>query len=246
MPKAAIIIPCYNEFNRIVDDSFLSFLNANPSFTLVFVNDGSSDDTLLKLQNIASRSINNQVIVISNFHNQGKAASVRQGVLKAYEQQVFDYIGFMDADLSTPFSEMEKLLNYLIEENKTAVFGSRFKHMGADIDRTFFRHFVGRIFATLIGATIQLPFYDTQCGAKFFRRELIPISFTNPFITKWLFDVEIIMRLKKSQSPEALSNSLSEYPLSVWKEVEGSKLNWKDVYRIPIDLLRIYFQYRGK
>jgi hypothetical protein len=116
--------------------------------------------------------------------------------------------------------------------------------MGANIGRSPLRHLIGRFFATLIGWTIQLPFYDTQCGAKIFHHSALNKILKQPFITKWLFDVEIIMRLKSIYGSNEINKLLSEYPISEWIEVGGSKLGLKDIYRIPFDLLRITLKYR--
>ena len=238
MSKTAIVIQCYNEYSRLKSDSFLSFLTTHADFTIFFVDDGSTDNTLSALNEIRMQNVD-QIKVLSISVNKGKAESVRYGMLEALKENQYEYIAFLDADLSAPFSEIEKMLNYAKEGGKKALFGSRVKRMGANIDRTPLRHFIGRFFSTLIGWTIQLPFYDTQCGAKIFHTSLVNISFETPFITKWLFDVEIIMRLKSKLSSVELNDQLAEYPLSVWKEVKGSKLSWRDLYRIPIDLLKI-------
>ncbi|MCC6690452.1 MAG: glycosyltransferase [Bacteroidia bacterium] len=242
MSKTAIVIPCYNECARLDKSVFLQFLKERPEYFYVFVNDGSFDDTLKMLRCIEAESMN-RTIVIENKNNVGKAESVRRGMQTALASGEFENIGFLDADLSTPLDEFDKLNKYLKTENKKAVFGSRLKRMGASIDRTFIRHVTGRIFATLIGWMIRLPFYDTQCGAKIFRSSILGPIIEEPFITKWLFDVEIIMRFKQLAEEHTLRDSISEYPVSVWKEVGGSKLNWKDVYRIPLDLYRIRIHY---
>jgi hypothetical protein len=158
---------------------------------------------------------------------------------------LFEYIGFLDADLSVSFDEFQRMLVYSKIENKKIVFGSRVKRMGAKIERSPIRHVVGRVFATLIAWTIKFPFYDTQCGAKVFHVSVIETITQSSFITKWLFDVEIIIRLKQFLGEEGMYNSLIEYPLFGWTEVKGSKLNWKDFYKIPIDLVRIRIKYKN-
>ena len=86
---------------------------------------------------------------------------------------------------------------------------------------------VGRFFATLIGWTIKIPFYDTQCGAKVFSSDVVPTIISTPFVSRWLFDVEIILRLKQLLGKEVTS-LLYEYPISEWNDVKGSKITWKD------------------
>ena len=244
MSKTAIIIPCYNEFERLKPPVFLFFLKAHLQYSIFFVDDGSSDKTLSMLNSMKNENAG-CIHVIVNEKNIGKAESVRKAMLEAFNTGTYEYVAFMDADLSTPLDEMNKLVINSITENKKAVFGSRLKRMGADIDRTPLRHIVGRFFATLIAWTTGLPFYDTQCGAKVFQRAVVSEICKEPFMTRWLFDVEIIIRLKKLLGEE-IYKTVSEYPLSIWKEVKGSKLNWKDLYRIPFDLLRIRLYYRSQ
>lgn len=243
--STAIIIPCYNESGRLNGPVLLQFLQTHSRYSFYLVDDGSSDDTLSVL-NCIKKENSERVNVMKNFHNLGKAESVRSGMLRALQTGGFEHIGFLDADLSTSLEEFDKLNNYLTVENKKAVFASRLKRMGAEIDRTPLRHIIGRIFATLIGWTIKLPFYDTQCGAKVFHIDILKGVLETPFITKWLFDVEIIIRLKKMIGEGDMYKYVSEYPISAWKEVKGSKLSWKDFYRIPIDLLRIRMNYRDQ
>ena len=159
-------------------------------------------------------------------------------MLAAYNTNNFAQIGFLDADLSTPLTEFVVLTDFLTQHNKKAVFGSRLKRVGVVIERSPIRHLVGRFFATLIGWTIKIPFYDTQCGAKVFSSDVIPNITSTPFASRWLFDVEIILRLKQLLGKEVVT-LLYEYPINEWREVEGSKITWKDSFKIPIELLKI-------
>ncbi|MFC1566983.1 hypothetical protein ACFL4A_03985 [bacterium] len=108
--------------------------------------------------------------------------------------------------------------------------------MGSNIVRTYKRHILGRFFATLIGFTFKLKSYDTQCGAKLFHKSVINIVFMEPFISKWIFDIEIILRLKKY--------NVIEYPLLAWKDVKGSKLHLiRDFSIIIRDIIKLYSMY---
>ena len=76
----------------------------------------------------------------------------------------------MDADLSTPFDELARLIDRLgRDERLTTVLGSRFRRLGADIQRSELRHYTGRVYATLASMALGVGIYDTQCGAKAFR-----------------------------------------------------------------------------
>ncbi|MDT8411753.1 MAG: glycosyltransferase family 2 protein [Vicingaceae bacterium] len=237
MSATAIIIPCYNEGKRLNQSAFLSFLANNKSYHLFLVDDGSTDNTFKVLTELKTQNPT-QINILKNDNNLGKGETVRKGMIAAYNAQKFGQIGFLDADLSTPLTEFVVLTDFLTQHNKKAVFGSRLKRVGAAIERSPIRHLVGRFFATLIGWTIKIPFYDTQCGAKVFSSDVIPNITSAPFVSRWLFDVEIILRLKQLLGKEVV-RLLYEYPINTWNEVEGSKITWKDSLKIPLELLRI-------
>jgi dolichyl-phosphate beta-glucosyltransferase len=125
-----------------------------------------------------------------------------------------------------------------------AVFGSRVKRLGTDIVRKPSRHYLGRVFSTVASLVVGLPVYDSQCGAKIFRKEYVIPLFGEPFLTNWLFDVEILARLRRDYGVERTTRSIYEAPLCEWKEVGGSKLRFTQALKAPIDLLRIYHAYR--
>jgi glycosyltransferase involved in cell wall biosynthesis len=237
MSATAIIIPCYNEGKRLNQQAFLSFLADYKDYQLFFVDDGSIDNTFKVLTELETQSPT-KINTLKNDKNLGKGESVRKGMIAAYNTQKFAQIGFLDADLSTPLTEFVVLTDFLIQHDKKAVFGSRLKRVGANIDRSPIRHLVGRFFATLIGWTIKIPFYDTQCGAKVFSSDVVPTIISTPFVSRWLFDVEIILRLKQLLRKNVTS-LLYEYPISEWNDVKGSKITWKDGIKIPLELWRI-------
>jgi hypothetical protein len=118
------------------------------------------------------------------------------------------------------------------------VCGSRVKRMGATIHRYAVRHIIGRVFATFISWSLRLPFYDTQCGAKLFLVEDVRQGiFEQPFLSRWLVDVEIIKRLQRHMGYEKSYIRIYEYPLSEWREVGQSRIKFSDMLKIPLDLL---------
>jgi len=243
MPKVCIIIPFYNESNRIDEEAFHSFLAKETDYSLMLVDDGSSDSTLAELQKM--KEVNpNQINVFSLNHNSGKAEAVRQGVLQALAWKEFDYFGYMDADLATPLSEAPYLASYLAEEQTQFVVGSRVKLYGWNINRSLKRHYFGRVFATYVGYLFKFDIYDTQCGAKFFTNEIAKSLFNDEFVSKWFFDIELLLRLHKKMGNEAYPKSLIEIPLHHWNEKGESKLKLCDFLKTPFELGRIRRKYR--
>ncbi len=232
MSKTILIIPCYNEAARLDCEALTAFAAANPAISLLAVDDGSTDDTGKLLAEHGIRCLKLP-------SNQGKAEAVRQGVLAALGEPC-DYIGYFDADLATPL-EMAPLWAGMFdaEPGLGMICGCRLRRLGSDVRRRMFRHLIGRGFATVFSAYLGLPVYDTQCGAKLFRKAVATELFAAPFVTRWLFDVELFRRYSRER---ALSE-ISEYPLPVWREVGGSKLKVRHAFRILRELLKLMRYY---
>jgi dolichyl-phosphate beta-glucosyltransferase len=245
LSKTALIIPCYNEAGRLESDKFLNFILDNKDLDLFFVNDGSRDSTPEILENL-SASAPLRIFLLTLETNKGKAEAVRQGFLSAMLKP-YTFFGYWDADLSTPLDVLIKFLR-ILEENPSLllIMGARVKLLGRNIDRKKMRHYLGRVFATLTSLLLRFSVYDTQCGAKLFRNnEIIKEIFSYPFISKWIFDVEILARLSQSLnlSKNQLGNRIIEYPLDSWREVEGSKLKTAHFVTGGIDLAKLAFKY---
>jgi glycosyltransferase involved in cell wall biosynthesis len=244
MREVCLIVPCYNEQRRLNAGRILDFVSARPAASLCFVNDGSSDGTLPLIESLKARCPE-QISVLSLDRNSGKAEAVRQGALHVHaSSRAFGIMGYWDADLSTPLDEMERLIAALDSrpEHRLAL-GSRVKRLGSTIDRRATRHYLGRVFSTLSSQLLNLPVYDSQCGAKVFRADITDVIFTEPFITRWLFDVEILVRLRSHLGAEAFRRAAIEVPLDAWIEVGGSKLRLSHMAKVPFELLKIRSNY---
>ncbi|MBP2834301.1 glycosyltransferase, partial [Aquimarina sp. U1-2] len=104
-----VVIPCYNEEERLLSKEFIDFVNSNLGYHLCFVNDGSTDNTLEVLNNLQKGRETN-ISVYNCEKNGGKAEAVRQGVLHLAKDAQLDYIGYLDADLSTDFRDFDDLV----------------------------------------------------------------------------------------------------------------------------------------
>ncbi|MGF1558224.1 MAG: response regulator [Flavobacteriaceae bacterium] len=238
-----VVIPCYNEEQRLSRDIFNEFSKQNLGYHLCFVNDGSTDKTLEVLEEM--RSGNEDHISIYNCaKNGGKAAAVRQGMLHLAKDDQFDYIGFLDADLSTDFRDFDDLVQTLENSDFKIVSGSRMSRMGANITKESARKLISMTINLLIRSILRMPFNDTQCGAKIMDKDIVENMFTKPFITKWLFDVEIFMRMRKFYGAEKAKSMICEQPLKRWVHADGSKLSMKDSVKIVGQLAKIAISYR--
>jgi len=242
----AIIVPCYNEAERLDVDAFVEFSADRPWLTVVFVDDGSTDDTA-KVMDAAQRRAPERIRCLALAENSGKAEAVRRGVVVAIEEGA-QLVGFWDADLATPLLDIDNFRS-LFEHlpDLQIVIGSRVKLLCRHIERSELRHYFGRIAATAVSQILGIPVYDTQCGAKLFRvNPCLRSLFAEPFITRWVLDVEILARwLIQRDAGVDVNRAIAEVPLRQWVDVPGSKLRRDDFLRAPADLWRVWRHYGG-
>jgi CheY-like chemotaxis protein len=232
-----VVIPCYNEEDRLQTDSFAHFLNNNSGYQLCFVNDGSKDDTLGVLNKFKEE--HDDIIVYNCAKNGGKAEAVRQGMLHLLKDPSLDFIGFLDADLSTNFADFEDLVSTLSNSSFKLVAGSRIQRVGASILRESSRGIISKTVNYIIRKILGMEFQDTQCGAKVMSRDIVEEMFKEPFLTQWIFDVEIFLRMKKHFGAAEAERLICEQPLKRWVHEDGSKLSMKDSFKILGQLFTI-------
>ena len=230
-PRVVLVVPCYTEALRLAPAAFLGFLPSRPWLTLLFVDDGSHDGTARVLASLES-ACPGQVHVLRLGAHSGKAEAVRLGVLEAARAQP-DYVGFWDADLATPLDALDDFVALARRRpDVDLVIGSRVNVMGREIRRSPARHYVSRVFATAASHALDLPVYDTQCGAKLFRATADVLSvFAERFRSRWIFDVEILQRylaLAVHDGGPPRRARIYELVLPAWHEVPGSKLRTWD------------------
>lgn len=244
-PPTLIVVPCYNEAARLNADAFAAFAEAHPEIGFLLVDDGSTDATAEVLRALCAR-VPERLAMLSLAQNSGKAEAVRQGFLAAMARDPApSTIGFFDADLATPLEALPQFIETLAQRpGIEMVFGSRVNLLGRHVRRKLVRHWIGRIFATFASQMLGVPIYDTQCGAKLFRNGASLASlFSQPFVTRWIFDVEILARLVRERrgtdrpQPEDV---IVELPLLRWVDVKGSKLRPRDFITVNLDLIRIH------
>jgi CheY-like chemotaxis protein len=226
-----VVIPCYNEAERLLSDDFKKFVHKNLGYHLCFVNDGSKDNTLEVLQELRKGN-EDHISIYDCEKNGGKAEAVRLGMLHLAKQSQFDYIGFLDADLSTNFNDFQDLVTTISTSKYKIVSGSRMSRMGADIAKESARAIISKTINLIIRKTLGMEINDTQCGAKIMTKEIVEKTFQKKFLTRWLFDVEIFMRMKKVYGLEESKKLICEKPLNRWVHVDGSKLSFKDSFKI--------------
>lgn len=247
-PRCILVVPCYNEADRLKADDFRAFLAQHAEAFLLFVNDGSTDDTLSVLKRLQAE-LPARLDVLHLPRNSGKGEAVRSGLQQALRSPGLLYTGFWDADLATPLNAVDDLLGVFVHNPQIEmVFGARVKLLGRNIERRALRHHLGRLFATCASEVLTLPIYDTQCGAKLFRvTPHLSAVLDEPFSSRWIFDVEIIARFLRLYAAEGrlpdFPHAIYEFPLYCWTDVPGSKIRPKDFFRAIRDLIVIRRRY---
>jgi len=239
-----LVIPCYNEERRLPVDELRAFALPDMRVDFLLVNDGSRDGTLRLLESLA-REDPAKFSVLNLERNSGKAEAVRRGILAAMDRKP-DLVGFWDADLATPLSELTHFLTVFGKRPEIEmVFAARVRLLGRAISRNPRRHYVGRVGATLISSSLGLAVYDTQCGAKLFRAgDEMRALFTEPFLSRWIFDVEVIARLVRQRGRDDAARAIYELPIMSWHDVKGSKVRSTDFLRALKDLWKIHRAYK--
>lgn len=210
----SIIIPCYNEHDRLTRNIplILEYCDTNLlDYELLFVNDGSTDDTLKILQ-----SINHPKIHVRSYTpNRGKGYAVRTGLLAAGK----DLALFMDADLATDLSCIKRALDTAswIPKNDLIIIGNR-ELPESIIIASPMRKFIGRVFNSLQYIILGIDISDTQCGFKMLTHDAIKTIVPKMRIDRWAFDVELLYLAQKY-------GILIEHIPVVWHDVAGSKVH---------------------
>lgn len=241
-----IIVPAYNEADRLDTEAFHAYSLTHKNVGFLFVDDGSTDKTATILSELCG--LNPDAIASIRLDvNAGKAEAVRCGMLHCLEGQPL-YVGYWDADLATPLEAISSFTELLKKRPEIhLVMGARVQLLGRQIQRNPIRHYLGRVFATVVSEMLDLHVYDTQCGAKLFRRTTwLRGIFERPFLASWIFDVEILarmMQVKQSGGIQKMETCIYEYPLTKWVDVHGSKVGPRAYALAARDLLRIYRRY---
>lgn len=222
-PPVSIVIPAYNESARI--QPLLNELK-EPDIEFIFVCDGT-DNTVEIILNYKKNQPDLKIRCLTFSHRLGKGGGVQAGFAVASAPLV----GFMDADNSTTVHEMVRISHLLGDHD--GIIGSR--HLPGQIiqrKQPFYRRIQSRLFNSVIRLMFGLPFYDTQCGAKIFRKEAIDAVLPLLHSKGFEFDVELLWHLSKN------GYSLIEVPV-IWNDTKDSRLRISDTISMFITLLRI-------
>lgn len=246
MQRTVVVVPCYNEAARLQSDALVRAVDEHATLGFVLVDDGSKDETASLLEDLSAQRPG-RFRVVRLPENRGKAEAVRQGMSTAFQQSP-ELLGYFDADLATPLSEIAPMAALFDNPETHMVMGSRVQLLGRKVVRSTLRHYLGRVYASTASLALGLEVYDTQCGAKLFRNApAIRELFQTPFMVNWSFDVEIIARIQALSERDRLpvaTRCIVEYPLREWRDVSGSKLGPRAAFVASLELGRLWKAYR--
>lgn len=244
-----LVVPVYNEELRW-RSSYFKEIAALDKVKLLFVNDGSQDGTITLIKQISEEFLNVSYLDLEN--NSGKAEALRLGLLKLTSQPEIKLIGFLDADGAFATSDISRILKSIQSQdlsaessNNTWWWTSRKKMQDNKINRKLSRHIIGRAIALIIQCGYSKLPYDTQSGFKIFQisSEIIS-SLQIPFETSWFFEIELLIRM--NNSPNYVVN-LIELVLDCWCEIPGSKIGFKNMPNVFLQVLLIKkIQFEGR
>ena len=228
-PGLSIILPSFNEELRLPAslEKIAGYIrDKRPNTEVLVVDDGSTDRTAAIAESWRDRIP--QLRVLSNGSNRGKGFSVRHGSLEAQG----DIVLFTDADLSAPIEEGEKLFAAL--QSYDVAIGSRAVDRSLiEVHESLFREFAGIVFNKIVRVILRLPFVDTQCGFKAFRRERCQIIFEQQIIERFGFDPELLYLARHH------GLSIKEVPVR-WAHSPATKVNMlRDSVQMFLDVFLI-------
>ena len=231
-----VIIPCFNEEFRLNID-YWNELISNLDYNWIFVNDGSTDGTRRKLDQLKN------VQVLDLVTNGGKAEAIRVGINHAIQVEVKNdlVISYIDSDGAFRSNDIERIFKVFFgklgKKEIEAVWASRVALAGRDISRSTARHYLSRVIISIIGAFDRDIPYDPQTGFKiFYLNKEISTLFDEKFRTRWFFDIEIIRRWERLKGNKI---KIWEEPVASWSDVKGSKVNIFQYFRIFREVLYI-------
>ena len=221
--KVSIIVPCYNEENRIKPflTSLIQFSKDNlKSYEIIVVNDGSKDKTLDVLKEFSK-----DIKLISYEKNKGKGGAVREGVLSSIGEKVL----FIDADGSIQPDEMPKMLEKL--DSYDVVVGDR-ASKDSDVNAIALRNITGKLFNFYVNVLFGYKTWDNLCGFKGFKKEIAKDLFADLIAYGWIFDVELFYKIHKK------NYTLYKLPIK-WVHKGDSKIKLLDPFKMFFQLIKL-------
>ncbi len=225
-----VIIPAYNEEKAIeqaITQTITSLSLLSKDYEVIIVDDGSQDNTVKTVKKLLQNLNSKTLRLVELKHNRGKGAAIQAGVAQAQGEM----IAFLDADLATRPDELRKGFA-LLEHADLAIASRRIPDASIQKPQPWYRSLAGQAFNLFLRSYLSLPYRDTQCGCKIFRKHAAKTLFSELKTKGWTFDVELLVKAQNH------GYSIKEFPVT-WRNGKTTRVCWRDAGSIWKDLLRI-------
>lgn len=231
--ELAVVMPAYNEGNRIYENLLTCAATLEkfcPSFRIIAVNDGSTDNTETEMRRAAAE--NAKIGIISYEKNRGKGYAIRRGMMASKAR----YTAFLDADLDLPPEQLEGYLSAMKERGTDIVLGSKL-HPDSNLEYPFYRKAMTMGYYLYLKLLFHLPIRDTQTGIKLFSTEAIRPVVSAMRSDRFCFDIELLALAKKN------GLSMEERPVVVRYHGDGerkTKIRLRTIFDMFFETFRIW------
>lgn len=231
--KVSIIMPAYNEAERIVssiEEVAKTFNEFGCFWELIVLDDGSTDDTYEKAASLC-RKYPGHLIVKKNPFNLGKGRALK----KALRYLNGDYTVFLDADLDLHPLQIQTLFDIMRLDNADIVIGSKL-HPNSRVDYPLQRRVISLVYYLLIRFLFNLPCRDTQTGLKLFKTEVLRNVFPRILVKQFAFDLEVLV------NAHHLGYKFSEAPIVLNSQRPYGRIGTYSILKTLLDTLAVFYR----
>jgi glycosyltransferase involved in cell wall biosynthesis len=231
--KISIIMPAYNETNRIVnsiEETVKAFQKFGYPWELIVMDDGSPDDTFEKASQLI-KNYSNNLIVKRNHINLGKGRVLK----KAFHYVSGDYVVFLDADMDLHPLQVQTLFDIMRLNNSDIVIGSKL-HPNSIVNYPLERRIISFIYYLLVKLLFNLPCHDTQTGLKLFKSEVLLKVFPRILVKQFAFDLEVLVNANH------LGYKITEAPIVLNSQRKFGRISLEAIFTIFVDTLAIFYR----
>lgn len=236
-----LVIPVYNEAKRAPKD-FYSRLNSLPLSKIIFIDDGSSDNSKDIISSYIAPDL--EFMWLSNESNIGKAESIRKAMAHLCTDSK-NVIITADADGAIAVEDIGIIIakhSTIYKGNSLVISAARVRLAGNSVKRTPLRQWIGRIIATVINIISEIDMYDPQSPLKLYdvESDLLKSALEASFKTRWFYEMELILRFGPIEDHAPIHLDLIEFPIEKFTEVPGSNLKKRHIMQVLRELSYIY------
>lgn len=232
--RISVIMPAYNEARHIVQNLIEvveTLSRFEYEFEVIVVDDGSPDQTYLEAAKLLSTHPE-LVRVVHYDQNRGKGNALMCGASFAKG----DYVVFLDADMDLHPEQLPVFFGIMDAEEADVVIGSK-RHPASNVNYPRKRRLYSSVYYSLIKVLFGLPVKDTQTGLKVFKRDVLADVFPRVLVKRFAFDIEVLA------NAHHLGYKIVDAPVTLtFQRGAFSRINLRDVYRIFLDTLAIFYR----